>query len=831
MHIFFKNFINYRLTFSRAGILLMLIGYLLTFVSFIKWIQILMFIPAFVLAIFMYSFFEYASIYRNIKYNVSIWKLWNVLKIFSPVHKKYNYILAYKDESWYINFLVPKPDLSYDLDTTKTYNLYLYVFWKFDIFRKRIYIWNYDFSRDIENDTYFISKKYENGDVFDKIDILKTSLNNHPYIKKEENINNYNKNKISLKIQSNNALELKWKQNIALLHILLIIVGSIWLLIEWQDFALNFLLIGSIILCLYLKKKYKFLTEKSQKIYMIVSFIFMIFLSLIYDDMSGSGSIFLIQLLLLMILSKKWSKNSFLFIFLILFVFVAISLFSSQIRFILLFLCYLFISIYLLFFISGSETFDESNYKIWNIFDRFDLWKTFFWVVFFIGIFYFLLPHWESSQNEKWSNPWNNEKTTSWFNEEIKFENVKSISTDNKKVFVIENLNESQAEKLGIKYFRWMRYDEFDGIKWESKFKNMITPFKSSLVSSNQIHLKFNYYLFGTKNIFIPSTVNNIDDKNFMSYYTPLNDTTVLKTNQNISENLFLYFTFSTDKKWKLVDTIEKTNKYNFKIKKNVEKTFQEFLKNIPKNITNSPEKLTNYIKYSAGMSYSIDDPAVDLKDFLYGKKKWHCEYFATVLAVTLQNFWFQATLVNGFANGEYNDLANSFIIRWKNAHSWVEIYDEKNKKWNIYDATPNDYNFILNTYNEYLKPITNFYDYIDIKWYVYIVNYTGEEQKKLFRYIISNRFNFLKIIWYVILTYFVFKIFWNIIWFFRLNKKEKISFFLSKLFCNNNFVLTQLRKKDTILYKKYSDFIYWNKTNIWYIEYIVDMIQYYRKK
>lgn len=831
MKVFFKNFINYRLTFSRAGILLMLIGYLLTFVSFIKWIQILMFIPAFVLAIFMYSFFEYVSIYRNIKYNVSIWKLWNVLKIFSPVHKKYNYILAYKDESWYINFLVPKPDLSYDLDITKTYHLYLYVFGKFDIFRKKIYIWKYDFTKESENDTYFISKKYENGDVFWKFDILKTSLNNHPYIKKEENIHNYNKNKISLKIQSNNDLELKWKQNITLLHILLIIVGSIWLVIEWQDMVLNSILILSVILCLYLKKKYKFLTEKSQKTYMIVSFMFMILLSFINRDMSGSGSIFLIQLLLLMILSKKWSKNSFLFIFLILFVFVAVSLFSSQIRFILLFLCYLFISIYLLFFISGSETFDESNYKIWNILHQFDLWKTFFWVVFFIGILYFLLPHGESSQNKNWFNPGNNTNTTSWFNEEIKFENVKSISTNNKKVFVIENLNESQAEKLGIKYFRWMRYDEFDGIKWESKFKNMITPFRSPLIWVDKIQLKFNYYLFGSKNIFIPNTVWSIQGSSTIDYYTPLNDTTLLKTNQNISENLVLDFTFSTDKKWTLVDVIEKTNKYNFKIKKNVENIFQKFFNNIPKDITTSPEKITRYIKYKAGLTYSIDNPAVDLKDFLYGTKKWHCEYFATVLAVTLQHFWLQATLVNGFANGEYNDLANSFIIRWKNAHSWVEIYDEQNKKWNIYDATPNDYNFIINTYNEYLKPIMNFYDYVDIKWYTYIVNYTGEEQKKLFGYILSNRFHFLKMVWYLIFGYFVFKIFWAIIWFFRLNKKEKISFFLSKLLLHNNFVLTHLKDKDRILYKKYSDFIYWDKTNIWYFEYIIDMIQYYRKK
>ena len=831
---FLKNLFKYRLYFSRAWFLLFIIWFFLTIISFIKWIQILIFIPAFVLSIFLYSLFEILFIKKNLKLNFNIWKNWNILKLFSNNNKKYNYILANKDINWNIDFLHPNNELIYLIDTKKKYNLYLYVFWKFDIFRKIIHIWNFDFFKDLENESYTISKKYEEWDFIDKIDILKTSIKQIPYLKKQENINVENKDFLKLIIQSNNVLELKWKENIFLLHIFLIIIWSIWLIIEWQDVVLTATLIWSIIICIFLQRKRIKLNNKKEKIIMIFLFICMLFLSLLKWDMSGSWSVFLIQLLLIMTLNKKWSKNSFLFIFLTLFVFVAISLFSNQIRFILLFLLYLFIATYLLFFISWDETYNKLNYKIWNISNKYNLLKTFFIIVFLIFIFYFLLPHWNSSNSKTWlNNDINNKKEIiSWFNEEIELENISKISTDTNKIFVIEDLEEYKIEKLKLKYFRWMRYENFDWKKWHSKYKNINTPFSfnKNYTWDNKINLKFNYYLNWTKNIFIPKTVINIEKNNQnynnIMYFNLVNDNTILKIWEKNIENLILNLTFSLDEKWKIIDEIDKINNYDFSINDNTKEIFKDFLLKIPPDITNSSEKLTNYIKYKAWFTYSTENISSDINDFLYWKKSWHCEYFATTLAVVLQYYWFEATLVNWFINWEYNDLAKSLIIRWKNAHSWVEIYDEKNKIWKIYDSTPNEYWFLINNYELYLKPLVNFYDYIDIKWYTYIVNYTSEEQKKLIQYLFLNKFNLLKFFIVLILIIFVFKILFYIYNFLILSKKEKIMFIISIFLKNKHFALNNISNKK--LEKKYNDFIYWNKKEIGYIEFFKDMLSFH---
>lgn len=783
-----------------------------------------MFIPAFVLSIFLYSYFEYLFIKKNIKYNISVGKNGNVLKIFSKNNKKYNYILAHKDKNGIIEFLSPKSDMSYELDASKTYDLYLYVFWKFDIVRKIIHLGSFDFQKERENDTYMVSKKYADGDICEKIDTLKSSLHQHPYIKKTESINGQNMNHLSLQIHSNNQLEMKWNQNLDFLHTLLIVVGTLGLMIEWQDVVFSSILALSVVLCIIAKRKRIILSPSLQNTYMLIAFVFMLVLSAIYRDMSGAGSVFLIQLLLLTFLTPKGSKNSFLFIFLMLFVFVAISLFSSQIRFILLFLLYLFISTYLLFFISGNETFDDKNYKIWNPTTRFQLTKTFLFVMISIVVFYFVLPHGNTQNRELWLSKQGNNTTTSWFSEEVKFENVQSIAQDNSKSFVIEDIDEKQVEHLWLKYFRGMRFDQFDGSKWDSKFKNLQTNFISNYKEKNTQELTIHYYLKGGKNIFLPNTVLQIEDRQNNMYYNVFNDTTLLKIDKKIDEGLILKMKFPKAPNGTLIDTISQINRYDFTLDENVKKRFERFFKTIPSDITDSPEKLTQFVKNKAGFEYSIDNPAINIEDFLYGKKQGHCEYFATVLAVTLQNYGFPATLVNGFANGEYNEMANSFIIRGKNAHSWVEIYDEVNKKWIIYDATPADYNFVANTYNEYIQPLTTFYDYLDIKWYTYIVNYTGEEQKKFFNYLKDNFWwgVFFAFLWGLLMYTYLFIKRWY--FFLRMNKKEKMVYLFSIILWVPHFSISEIEKKDKKLAQKYRWIIYGNQKNISYFEFLADL-------
>lgn len=820
MKIFFKNLFDYRLNISRTGFLLIIIWIFLTFISFIKGIQILIFIPAFVLSIFIYSFIEYLFIKKNIKYELNIWKNWNLLKIFSKNNKKYNYILAYKDKNKVINFMTPNKDLSYDLKENNIYDLYLYVYGKFDIIRKVLPIWIYNFTKDIEKDNYTIIKKYESDDELKRIDSLKSSIYDSPYIKKEEDLNFLSKNDFKLKILSNNDLELKWNQELNFLHILLILVSIIWLVIEWQNMFFNVIIFLSLIWYFIAKRKRIKIDNKKERIIMIWAFLLMIIITIIQRDMSWSWSMFLIQLLLLSLLTKKWAKNSFLFIFLAMFVFVAISLFSVQIRFILLFLIYLFISTYLLFFVSWTENYEDTNYKFWNIIKKSNLLTTFFTIIFLIICLYFILPHWE---NKTWENLMtkSGESTVSWFNEEISLQNLERIKEDNTKIFVIENIDENEINKLGLKYFKWMRYDEFNWSKWNSKYKETLIPFKQTKTQNETKTLRFNYYLDNSRNLFIPNSILSINNQNWKEFFNILNDKTLIKLNKPIKENLIVDFTFELDKNGKIINNLEKINRYNFKLNNETKNLLKDFIEKIPPEITNSPEKLTDYVKYRAWMKYSIENPSPNLEDFLYWNKLWHCEYFATTLALVLQYYWFEATLVNWFANWEYNQLANSYIFRWKNAHSWVEVYDKEKNVCNIYDATPGDYNFYLNNYNYYVKPVLDFYDYIDIKWYTYIVNYTSLEQKELFLYLLWKINILIFLVFVLVLLYLIFRLVIFVYHFMILNKKEKIMFILSYYLRKNNFALEELPQD---FRDKYKNIIYWGESDVSIVKFLRDL-------
>jgi hypothetical protein len=76
------------------------------------------------------------------------------------------------------------------------------------------------------------------------------------------------------------------------------------------------------------------------------------------------------------------------------------------------------------------------------------------------------------------------------------------------------------------------------------------------------------------------------------------------------------------------------------------------------------------------------------LASFLFERKKGHCEYFATSMTIMLRTLGIPARIVNGFRGGEYNDLTSSYIVREKDAHSWVEVYFPE-YGWVSFDPTP----------------------------------------------------------------------------------------------------------------------------------------------
>lgn len=129
---------------------------------------------------------------------------------------------------------------------------------------------------------------------------------------------------------------------------------------------------------------------------------------------------------------------------------------------------------------------------------------------------------------------------------------------------------------------------------------------------------------------------------------------------------------------------------------------------------------------------YTTELPAVEPEDaianFLFERKKGHCEYFASSLAVMLRYAGIPSRVVTGFQSGVYNPLSGWFLIRASDAHSWVEAY-VAGRGWITLDPTPPDPNpagpSLMSRAQLYL-------DAMQVMWQDWVLGYDLERQWNL---------------------------------------------------------------------------------------------------
>jgi transglutaminase-like putative cysteine protease len=128
---------------------------------------------------------------------------------------------------------------------------------------------------------------------------------------------------------------------------------------------------------------------------------------------------------------------------------------------------------------------------------------------------------------------------------------------------------------------------------------------------------------------------------------------------------------------------------------------------------------------------YTLDPPSIEPEDplgsFLFKSKSGYCEYFAAAMTVMLRTLDIPARLVNGFQTGSYNRIGKDFVVRARDAHSWVEVYFPK-YGWITFDPTPADPNPIrAGAWDDYL-------DALNLFWSEWIINYDFTHQVRLAR-------------------------------------------------------------------------------------------------
>ncbi len=118
----------------------------------------------------------------------------------------------------------------------------------------------------------------------------------------------------------------------------------------------------------------------------------------------------------------------------------------------------------------------------------------------------------------------------------------------------------------------------------------------------------------------------------------------------------------------------------------------------------------------------TVPDP---LANFLFERRKGHCEYFASAMAVMLRSVGIPSRVVTGFASGVYNPLTGWQVVRSSDAHSWVEAW-VAGHGWRTYDPTPPDPTAAR---DGFLSRAALFMDAAEQFWQDWILSYDLERQ------------------------------------------------------------------------------------------------------
>ncbi|MGB2824111.1 MAG: DUF3488 and transglutaminase-like domain-containing protein [Phycisphaerae bacterium] len=136
--------------------------------------------------------------------------------------------------------------------------------------------------------------------------------------------------------------------------------------------------------------------------------------------------------------------------------------------------------------------------------------------------------------------------------------------------------------------------------------------------------------------------------------------------------------------------------------------------------------------------TYTLDltdvDPDRDaVEDFLFHVRRGHCEYFASALTVMCQALDLRARLATGFCANDYDNDAQHYVVRQRDAHAWTEVYTEETD-WVAVDATPAD-RFAppsQTTLGRWWAALRDAWRTWEFSWYADVIGYDDNAQQQL---------------------------------------------------------------------------------------------------
>jgi transglutaminase-like putative cysteine protease len=128
----------------------------------------------------------------------------------------------------------------------------------------------------------------------------------------------------------------------------------------------------------------------------------------------------------------------------------------------------------------------------------------------------------------------------------------------------------------------------------------------------------------------------------------------------------------------------------------------------------------------SRELRYSLDlerrTTLSPLDEFLFVRRTGNCEYFASALAVMLRSLRVPTRVVNGFQRGEWNPYGGYWVVRMRDAHSWVEAHIDG--AWVPLDPSPRG-----DVAPAPLGGLALYIDGLRMHWYRYVVGWSRGDQ------------------------------------------------------------------------------------------------------
>ena len=126
-----------------------------------------------------------------------------------------------------------------------------------------------------------------------------------------------------------------------------------------------------------------------------------------------------------------------------------------------------------------------------------------------------------------------------------------------------------------------------------------------------------------------------------------------------------------------------------------------------------------------------IDRSVEPIEDFLLSRRRGHCEYFASSMAVLGRLEGLRTRVVTGYRGGEYNTVGGFYEVRENHAHAWVEVFLPETG-WTLYDPTPPA------TETEVAKapwwtPIATYFGFLEFKWISLVLAYDTDARNRFF--------------------------------------------------------------------------------------------------